>query len=85
MNAESPRNVLELPERGEESVLRRIGGLLRVPEDPEAEVVDARAVTLDEDLEGFGAALLEASDEELVAVGGIHDRDATGRAARRFP
>ena len=83
MNAESPRKVLELPERGEERVLGRVRRLVRVAEDPEAEVVDARAVTLDENLEGVGAPFLETPDEQLVAVGGIHGRDATRRAARR--
>jgi hypothetical protein len=42
-------------------------------------------VTLDEHLEGVGVPFLEAADEQLVAVGGIHGRDATRRVARRSP
>ena len=72
MNAESPRNVLSFREGCEECVLGRVGGFLRVPQYPEAEVVDPSAVTLDEDLEGVGAALLETPDELFVRVGGIH-------------
>ena len=75
----------ELPERGEEGVLRRIGGFLGVAQDPQAQVVDARAVALDEDLEGLGAAVLESPDEQLVGLGGSHRVDATARAVRRSP
>ena len=46
--------------------------LLRVPEDPQTQVVDARAVSLHEGLERVGAPVLEPSDEQFVGLGGSH-------------
>jgi hypothetical protein len=58
--------LVELAPTRNEGLLGRVPGLLRIPDDPQAKVVDARLVTFDKDRERGRVTIAAPPNEDLV-------------------